>query len=65
MEYSKLENIGNTQLFYLLKSFVSISDETNPDMDDYNLSNNCILCSKVSPTKYSPSNVRISNITNL
>jgi hypothetical protein len=40
MEKSKLENIGNTQLFYLLKSFVSISDETNPDMDDYNLSDN-------------------------
>lgn len=47
MEKSKLENIGNTQLFYLLKSFVSISDETNPDMDDYNLSNNCDEASRI------------------
>jgi hypothetical protein len=47
MEKSKLENIGNTQLFYLLKSFVSISDETNPDMDDYNLSDNCDEASRI------------------
>ena len=47
MEYSKLENIGNAQLFYLLKSFVSISDETNPDMGDYNLSNNCDEASRI------------------
>ena len=41
MEKSKLENIGNTQLFYLLKSFISASNDSTPDMEDYNLSNNC------------------------
>lgn len=47
MEYSKLENIGNAQLFYLLKSFISISNDSTPEMDDYNLSNNCEEASRI------------------
>ena len=47
MEKSKLENIGNTQLFYLLKGFISISQESNPDMDDYNLADNCDEASRI------------------
>jgi len=47
MEKSKLENIGNTQLFYLLKSFISITNDLSPQMDDYNLSNNCDEASQI------------------
>ena len=47
MEKSKLENIGNKQLFYLLKSFISKSNDSTPDMEDYDLSNNCDHAAKI------------------
>jgi len=47
MEKSKLENIGNTQLFYLLKSFILKSNDSTPDMEDYGLSDNCDEASRI------------------
>jgi len=47
MEKSKLENIGNKQLFYLLKSFILKSNDSTPDMEDYGLSNNCDHAAKI------------------
>lgn len=48
MEKSKLENIGNAQLFYLLKNFISLRDgDVSGDVEDYQFADDCDEAAKI------------------
>jgi hypothetical protein len=47
MEKSKLENIGNVQLFFLLKKIMLVLNDNIPEMNDYGFADLCDEAGKI------------------